>query len=550
MKSKHLLPLGAALCSLFTAVNPLLAQGTGFTYQGRLTDNGSPANGNYDLQFYLRDAPTAGNPAGTTNTLALVLVSNGLFAVTLDFGAGVFTGPARWLEIGVRTNGSVAAYSILSPRQALTPSPYAIFATTSGTASNVVNGSVVQSLNGLKDIVTLAAGTNMTITPNGNTLTLAAAGAGGSGIWSVNGNNAYYNAGNVGIGTAAPSGKLTVATSDDTAPGLVFAFDARHALVGTPSAGLGLSYSASTGAGYVTAVAPGVAFKDLVLQASTLRFNPSGGTTAFSVLNNGNVGIGSATPVSKLDIVGAQDALSLIGYEPFLTFKDTGANNALSRVAGGNGDVTLQTASYIASGNPANGFLIVRSDTGNVGIGTGTPVAQLHVETGATKPAVYGHATGAATGVQGQSSTGIGVYAYSVSGTGVYGRSTTGIAVYAEGNAAQAQDKRGFVKAMVYVDSSAAIIRCYNGVTGSSTGGCGFTVTQPLSGVYRINFGFPVSGRFVSVTAEYDSYGGFSGNKNAGANYRFFDSTSVEVFTFQSNVVDAIAPAKFMIIMY
>jgi len=44
MKSKSLPLLGVALCSLFTAVNPVFAQGTAFTYNGRLSDGGSPAN--------------------------------------------------------------------------------------------------------------------------------------------------------------------------------------------------------------------------------------------------------------------------------------------------------------------------------------------------------------------------------------------------------------------------------------------------------------------------------------------------------------------------
>src|SRR5437870_47295 len=48
---------------------PLAAVGTGFTYQGRLTDGGSPASGQYDLQFTLYDTPTAGNQVGTAITL-------------------------------------------------------------------------------------------------------------------------------------------------------------------------------------------------------------------------------------------------------------------------------------------------------------------------------------------------------------------------------------------------------------------------------------------------------------------------------------------------
>jgi hypothetical protein len=122
-----LLLLGSAL--------PTHAQTTAFTYQGKLNDNGSPANGNYDLRFYLRDALAAGNPVGTTNTLAPVPVSNGLFSVTLDFGSGIFTGSARWLEMAVRTNGSGGAHTVLSPRQPLTAAPYALYASNAGAAT-------------------------------------------------------------------------------------------------------------------------------------------------------------------------------------------------------------------------------------------------------------------------------------------------------------------------------------------------------------------------------------------------------------------------------
>jgi len=349
------------------------AQGTAFTYQGRLDANGGPANGSYDLRFALYDAVSGGNlllPGAVTNTA--VAVSNGLFTVTLDFGLAPFNGEVRWLDMGVRSNGG-GSFTGLSGRQPLTPTPYALFA---GTSSNVVSGSVVKSLNTLKDNVTLAAGANVTITPSGNTLTIASADAGGNGIWSVLNNNAYYNAGNVGIGTTAPSGRLTVATSDDTAPGSVFAFDARHALVGTPSAGLSLSYSASTGAGYVSALAPGVAWKDLVLQASTLRFNPSGGTASLSILNNGNVGIGSAAPVSKLEVV-AQDAIAAIGFQPFITLADANAGYARSRIQGVGGSVSLFTESAVSGTNPFS--YLTLNNNGNVGIGSPTPVGKLEV---------------------------------------------------------------------------------------------------------------------------------------------------------------------------
>ena len=66
-----------------------LAQGTSaFTYQGRLNDGGVPAGGSYDLRFTLYDAASGGNPVGGVLTNAATAVTNGLFLVRLDFGAG------------------------------------------------------------------------------------------------------------------------------------------------------------------------------------------------------------------------------------------------------------------------------------------------------------------------------------------------------------------------------------------------------------------------------------------------------------------------------
>jgi hypothetical protein len=111
--------------------NPAMAQGTAFTYQGELNDGGSPAHGNYDFQFLVYDSTTNGNLiAGPVTNLATP-VTNGLFTTTMDFGAGVFSGSARWLQIAVRTNGSNGGFTILAARQAITPTPYAI------TASNL-----------------------------------------------------------------------------------------------------------------------------------------------------------------------------------------------------------------------------------------------------------------------------------------------------------------------------------------------------------------------------------------------------------------------------
>src|SRR6267154_4829095 len=131
MKTKLVLAKYAALLLLSTLiVQPLTAsaQGTAFTYQGSLNDNGTTANGtNYGMVFYLYDAPTNGNLLGNLGIVS-VSVSNGVFTVPLDFGSN-FPGADRCLEITVQKNGG--GFSTLAPRQKLSPTPYAI------TAANV-----------------------------------------------------------------------------------------------------------------------------------------------------------------------------------------------------------------------------------------------------------------------------------------------------------------------------------------------------------------------------------------------------------------------------
>jgi hypothetical protein len=109
--------------------------GTAFTYQGRLTDNGSPASGSYDFQFILYNAVAGGAQVGSILTVDDATVTNGLFTAPLDFGAVAFAGQARWLEVGVRAGSSGGAYSVLSPRQELTVTPGAIFASAAATAT-------------------------------------------------------------------------------------------------------------------------------------------------------------------------------------------------------------------------------------------------------------------------------------------------------------------------------------------------------------------------------------------------------------------------------
>jgi hypothetical protein len=116
-------------------------QTTEFTYQGRLTDAGNPATGMYDFQFKLFDSTdfVTGIQQGPTLTRFAVEVMNGVFTVQLDFGAGVFEGSARFLEISLRPAGSTNALNVLSPRQPVTSTPYAVRSASAAAAETAVN---------------------------------------------------------------------------------------------------------------------------------------------------------------------------------------------------------------------------------------------------------------------------------------------------------------------------------------------------------------------------------------------------------------------------
>ena len=111
------------------SINQAMAQTTAFTYQGKLTDNGSTPNGNYDLTVQLFDTSAVGTGVqqGATLNLNGVPVSAGIFTVQLDFGAcaNCFNGASRFLEIAVRPSGG-GSFTTLSPRQPIASTPYAV----------------------------------------------------------------------------------------------------------------------------------------------------------------------------------------------------------------------------------------------------------------------------------------------------------------------------------------------------------------------------------------------------------------------------------------
>ncbi len=123
----------AGMAVLWAAMASMALAGS-FSYQGRLLDGGQPATGSYDLQFRLFDAASGGAQVGATVTIEDANVDAGLFTAALDFGAGVFTGADRWIEMGVRPGTESGAFALFA-REKVLASPDALHAQSLGTAS-------------------------------------------------------------------------------------------------------------------------------------------------------------------------------------------------------------------------------------------------------------------------------------------------------------------------------------------------------------------------------------------------------------------------------
>ena len=149
MKSKYFYPIVVIIIAFAfgggTALGSALMERTGattlqsaFSYQGYIEDGSGAITDTCDLEFKLWDDPSIGTQIGSTVTKAGVSVSEGLFSVQLDFGAAAFEGDDRYLEIGIKCTGD-SSFTTLSPRQPITPVPYAMFAMDTVQLENVIN---------------------------------------------------------------------------------------------------------------------------------------------------------------------------------------------------------------------------------------------------------------------------------------------------------------------------------------------------------------------------------------------------------------------------
>ncbi len=180
-----------------------------FTYQGKLQSGGKPINATCNFQFGLWDVASNGSQIGVTQTVSSLSVNDGYFTVLLnsgnEFGVSAFTGQMSWLSIAVKC-GSETVYTFFTSRQALTPAPYALYATNGPFWSLIGNTGTNPNTNflGTTDSVTLTLRVSNTValrlassigTPNviggyeGNVISGAVEGgviAGGGAWWGPN----------------------------------------------------------------------------------------------------------------------------------------------------------------------------------------------------------------------------------------------------------------------------------------------------------------------------------------------------------------------------
>ncbi|VVB61378.1 Uncharacterised protein [uncultured archaeon] len=146
-------------------------------------------------------------------------------------------------------------------------------------------------------------------------------GSAGSSQWTTSGSSIYYNAGNVGVGTPGPGEKLDVSGGNIRASGTVYStgnqiyttYPGGYGQTALNQWGLssgGTMYLEPTGGSTLYLTDSWATTGSLRIRFGTTIHENSGGGTVSSVDSNGNayfagnVGIGTATPGTKLEVNG------------------------------------------------------------------------------------------------------------------------------------------------------------------------------------------------------------------------------------------------------
>jgi hypothetical protein len=298
-----------ALAALAVLSSLALAQplSTAFTFQGELDNTGSPVSGVYDLRFTLFDAVTGGAQQGPQLCSDNVTVTNGKVAVQLDFGTQ-FAGQQRFLQVEARPDTGLSCsngtgFVALSPRQSLSAVPNAVFSLNAAAATTAFNAT---QLNGQPAAF-------------------------------------YTNAANL-TGTV-PSASISGSYSSALALS-----STSNIFTGNGAALTGLN-AANITAG---------SLPDSRLSTNIARLNSSNAFGSFTNSFLGNVGIGTASPVTLLHVKGAQEGVRIDGTgvgaanQAFLSFRDAAGTRT----------------GWVGDGSSLDAGIFLGSDAGDVALVT------------------------------------------------------------------------------------------------------------------------------------------------------------------------------------
>ena len=196
--------------------------------------------------------------------------------------------------------------------------------------------------------------------------------------WKLNGTSAYYNDGNVGIGTSTPEGMLTIGTNNPTISLGNTGTSANDALIGR----------AGENNYHVTGSQTGdLAIRPQATSKIIFGTTPSAGITGtarMTINNLGNVGIGTTNPQAKLHAVQTDGNVN-----PSLTYNSSSAyifNTGGADLA--MGILTASPWSYWMQARASSSVSLPISINplgGNVGIGTTTPALKFQVKDTTTR---------------------------------------------------------------------------------------------------------------------------------------------------------------------
>lgn len=368
--------------------------GTAFTYQGSLKVSDAPYTGTCDVKFGLYDALTGGTQLGILTKTA-VAVAEGLFTVSLDYGTGKFAGDARWLEMSVRCPAGSGTYQLLSPRQAVTAAPYALYG--KGAPWSGLSGVPAGFADGTDNDTTYLAGTGLTLSgttfsanttylqrrvsgscTTGNAIRVIAADgtvtcqAVSGGGWSLTGNagttpgtNYLGTSDNVALEIKVNATRVLRFEPDATSPNLVGGYSGNwltSGVYGATIAGGGYSgdpnrvtdHTGTVGGGYNNQAGDGAGTASDAMQATVGGgwANTASGAESTVSGGHGNTASGLAAAVGGGEFNTAGDLCSSIGGG----YANVASSN-LATVGGGAGNESTGDAATIGGGvgNEASG---------------------------------------------------------------------------------------------------------------------------------------------------------------------------------------------------